>query len=98
MHFSREQRKVVQMDSAMKCVPQTEKGTFATLSHVRLSVTLWTVAHQAPLSLGILQARILGCIAIPFSRGSSRPRDETQVSYIVYTGKQVVYPGATWEA
>ena len=29
---------------------------------------------------GILQARILGWVAIPFSRGSSRPRDQTQVS------------------
>ena len=39
--------------------------------------------HEAPLSVhGILQARILGGIAIPFSRGSSRPRDRTQVSCI----------------
>ena len=31
---------------------------------------------------GILQARILEWVAIPFSRGSSGPRDRTQVSYI----------------
>ena len=31
---------------------------------------------------GILQARILGWITIPFSRGSSQPRDRTQVSCI----------------
>ena len=31
---------------------------------------------------GILQARILEWVAIPFSRGSSRPRDETWVSRI----------------
>jgi len=31
---------------------------------------------------GILQARILEWGAIPFSRGSSQPRDETQVSFI----------------
>ena len=31
---------------------------------------------------GILQARILEWIAIPFSRGSSKPRDRTRVSYI----------------
>ena len=30
------------------------------LSHVRLLVTLWTIAHQAPLSTGNLQARVLG--------------------------------------
>ena len=31
---------------------------------------------------GILQARILAWVAIPFSRGSSRPRYQTQVSCI----------------
>ena len=31
---------------------------------------------------GILQARILECVAISFSRGSSQPRDRTQVSCI----------------
>ena len=30
---------------------------------------------QAPLSMGILQARILQWVAIPSSRGSSQPRD-----------------------
>ena len=29
---------------------------------------------------GILQARVLECVAIPFSAGSSQPRDQTQVS------------------
>ena len=32
---------------------------------------------------GILQARILEWVAVPFSRGSSQPRDQTQVSHIV---------------
>ena len=31
---------------------------------------------------GILQARILEWVAIPFSRGSSQPRDQTQDSHI----------------
>ena len=31
---------------------------------------------------GILQARILEWVAIPFSRGSSRPRDQTQISHV----------------
>ena len=38
-------------------------------------VTPWTVARQAPLSMGILQARILEWVAFPFSKGSSQPRD-----------------------
>ena len=32
---------------------------------------------------GILEARILEWVAFPFSRGSSQPRDQTQVSCIV---------------
>ena len=52
------------------------------LSHVGLFGTPWTVAHQAPLSMGILQARILEWVAISYSRGSSQPRDQTQVSHI----------------
>ena len=31
---------------------------------------------------GILQARILEWVALTLSRGSSKPRDQTQVSYI----------------
>ena len=61
---------------------ETWKVKVKSLSHVRLFVTLWTVAHQAPPSMGILQARILEWITISFSRGSSWPRDQTQVSHI----------------
>ena len=39
----------------------------------------WTIAGQAPLSMGILQARMLEII--PFSRGSSQARDQTPVSH-----------------
>ena len=45
-------------------------------------VTPWTVARQTPLSMGILQTRILEWVAMLFSRGSSRPRDQTLVSCI----------------
>jgi len=41
-----------------------------------------TVARQAPLSMGILQARILDWVVMPSSRRSSQPRDPTQVSHI----------------
>ena len=44
------------------------------LSHVRLFVTSRTA--------GILQTRILEWVALLFSRGSSQPRDQTQVSCI----------------
>ena len=52
------------------------------LSRVRLFVIPWTVAYQASLSMGFLQARILEWVTISFSRGSSRPRDQTWVSCI----------------
>ena len=46
------------------------------------SATPWTIASQALWSIGILQARLLEWVAMPSSRGSSRPRDWTQVSHI----------------
>ena len=42
----------------------------------------WIVAHQAPLSMGILRARILEWVATPSSRESFKHRDQTQVSHI----------------
>ena len=42
-------------------------------------MTPWTVAHQAPLSMGILQARTLEWVAVPSSRGSSQHRDLIRV-------------------
>ena len=42
----------------------------------------WTSARQAPLSMGICQARILEWVAMPSSRGSSQPRYRIQISRI----------------
>ena len=39
---------------------------------------------------GIFQARILEWVAIPSSRGSFRPRDQTHVSYVSCTGRQLL--------
>ena len=39
----------------------------------------------------ILQARILEWVAISFSRGSSPPRDQTQISYISSPGRWFLY-------
>ena len=44
-------------------------------SHVQLFVTLWTVDCQAPLFMGLFQARILKWVVLSFSRGSSQPKD-----------------------
>ena len=42
----------------------------------------WTIAHQAILSMRILQARILEQVAMLSSRRSSEPRNRTQVTQI----------------
>ena len=39
----------------------------------------------------ILQAKILEWVAAPSSKGSSQPRDQTQVSYVSCTGRCVLY-------
>ena len=57
-------------------------------SCLQLFATLWTVAHQAPLFMGILQARILDWVAFPIS---SRPRDQTWVFNVSCIGRQVPY-------
>ncbi|CAI9167020.1 unnamed protein product [Rangifer tarandus platyrhynchus] len=46
----------------------------------------------------IFQTRILEPVALPFSRGSSRPRDQTHVSCITCIGRWILYHYATWEA
>ena len=52
------------------------------LSHAWLFASPWTTARQATLSVGILQARILEWLAMPSSRGTSKPRAQTQASHI----------------
>jgi len=53
------------------------------LSRIWLFVTPWTVDHQAGSSVhGISQVWILEWIAIPFPKGSSRPRDQTHISCV----------------
>ena len=49
-------------------------------SHIQLFVTPWTVACLAPMSIGILQARIVEWVSMPSSWGPSWPRDLTYFS------------------
>ena len=71
----------------LECVIQTVYSSnseliSSTLSPVVcvLSRSVVSKAHPTPLSMGILQARILEWAAMPSSRGSSQPRDQTQAS------------------
>ena len=54
----------------------------------QLCLTLWDPMnhiHQAPLSMGILQARILEWVAMPSSRRSSPPRGWTCITRGFFT-------------
>ena len=48
---------------------------------VKVTQLCWTLCDPMDYTVhGILQARILEWVSFPFSRGSSPPRDRTQVS------------------
>ena len=59
------------------------------------SATPWTVASPGSSVHGIVQARILERVAMPSSRGSSPPKDGTQVSCV---GRWILYYRITREA
>ena len=66
---------------------QTRLSNYCVLkcfSHVWLFATLGTVACQAPLSMGILQARILEWVALSSSSGSSQSRNGSSISCISF--------------
>ena len=49
---------------------------------LKLEAAQSTVAQSCPALCRVLQARTPEWVAFPFSRGSSQPRDRTQVSRI----------------
>ena len=51
-------------------------------SHVLFFATLWTVACQAPLSMGFSWQEKWSGLLCPHPRGSSQSRDQTHVSHI----------------
>ena len=65
--------------------------------HAKLIQSCLTLCDPMDYSLpgysvhGILQAGILAWAAIPFSRGSSQPRDQTQVSFVSCMGKRLSF-------
>ena len=66
----------------------TTTSTHTTCPYLRIVLSSLVVYDCDPIDCGrpgssvhrILQARILECVAMPSSRGSSQPRDQTQVS------------------
>ena len=69
------------MGSVCVCVYQS-------LSHIRLFCDPMECSPPGSSAHGIIQGRILEWDAIPLSRGSSQPRDRTQVSCI---GRWILY-------
>ena len=74
--------------------PRIHMCVISHFSHVRLFATLWmwTIAHQALLSMGFFrQEWILEWVAMPSSRASSWPRDWTCISFVSCIGRRVLY-------
>ena len=73
------------LDCLCACVHAKSLQSYPTLCN--LAVCSWpgTSVH------GILQARTLQWVAMPSCGGSSRPRDQTHVSYVSCIGRRVLY-------
>ena len=78
-----------------KWTPQCVRAFSVT--SVWLFATPWTVACRTPVH-GILQARMLEWVAMPSSRGSSRPRDQTHISTSPALAGRFFTTSTTWEA
>ena len=66
------------------CCHHTRNDSIVAMSgHLLLPFPSFVSLSVVSGSIAILQARILEWVSIPFSRGSSRPRDQTWVSCIV---------------
>ena len=48
------------------------------------SATLWTIAHQAPMSMGFSRQDYWSRLSMPSYRGSFQPKDPTWVSYLLH--------------
>ena len=64
------------------CYNSYDIKVLVTQSHLTLCDSMDCVAHQSPLFMGLLQARIWEWVTSPFSRASSQLRDQTWVSHI----------------
>ena len=82
--------------------PPTPTNTLKTQNlHAQLCPTLGDSMDCSPPGSsvhGISQARILEWVAMPSSRGSSRPRELTCISCISCIGRQILYHLWHWEA
>ena len=61
-------------------------------SHVQLFATLWTIAHQAPLSMGFSRQEYWSELPYPPLEDLPWPRDRTCFSCVSCFGRWVLYP------
>ena len=67
-------------------------------SVVSNSVTLWTVAHQTPLSMGFFRQEYRSGLPVPFPGDLLNPGDEPVSPVSPCIGRQILYHWATWQA
>ena len=67
------------------------------LGHVRLSATLWTVAHQPPLSLEFYRQKYWNGLKFPTTGDLPDPGIEPQ-SQVSRIGRRILHHRTTWEA
>ena len=94
-HRKRERQRQAERESVCVCVCETQSS----LPGSSVCVTPWTVAHQAPLSMGFPRQEN-EWVAISSSRGSSRPRDWTHISWVSFHWQgdslPLHHPGSPW--
>ena len=61
------------------------------ISHVWLFATSWTIACQASLSMEFSRQEYWSRLLLPTPGESSRPRDQTHVSYVSYIVRWILY-------
>ena len=62
------------------------------LSCVRLFVTLWTIAHHAPLSVGFFSGMNTAVVAISFSRGTFPTQESNSHLLCLLPWRQILFP------
>ena len=70
------------------CVHMTPVHVWS--SRVQFFVTLWTVAHRAPLSMGFFKQEYLW-VAVSSSCGSSPPSEQTCIFCVSFIGRWILY-------
>ena len=89
---TQQKRKIPSLEKLHFCMPCALLIS-QLLSRVQLFETPWTVSRQAPLSMRILQARILEWVAMPSSRWMFPTQESNPESPKILKWVAIPYPG-----